>query len=159
MTVPTPRAFERTCDAAAESLAHRLNDLKLLYCGDQDDGGAYHMSLERTVRGSAGKIRHGMSDPTTEIVGDPLDKQRPGAQAALRRALERAPKRIQEAENILSSLEGEIRKAMDRLDPAETFEPLRYPITVTQAELADSQSAQDRRRAGSDGAWARGHKG
>lgn len=104
------------------------------------------MSLDRAVRGSAGKITHGMSDPTAEVVGDPLDKKRPGAQAALRKVLERTPKRLAEAENILASAEGDIRRAMDRLDPAETFEPLRYPITTTEAERRESKEAQDRRR-------------
>lgn len=147
MTPPTPRAFTRTCELTAESVLRRLQDLKLLYCGDQDDGGAYQMSLERTMRGSAGKISHGTSDPTLEIVGDPLDPRRPGAQAALRKVLERAPKRLAEAENILSSIEADIRRAMDRLDPAETFEPLRYPITTTEEERQESREAQNRRRA------------
>ncbi len=147
MTPPTPRAFARTCESAADALLQRLADLKLLYCGDQDDGGAYHMSLERAVRGSAGKITHGMSDPTVEIVGDPLDPKRPGAQAALRKQLERAPKRLAEVENVLSGIEKDIRKAMARLDPPETFEPLRYPITTTQEERLESKQAQDRRRA------------
>lgn len=146
MTLLKPPTFDKVCDSTASDIKRRLDDLKVLYRGDQDDGGAYEMSLERTVRGSAGKISHGVSDPTLEIVGDPLDKQRPGAQAALRRILERAPKRLAEAENILASVEADIRRAMDRLDPAETFEPLRYPITITQDEFAESKAAQDRRR-------------
>lgn len=146
MTLQTPRAFERTCDATAETLLSRLADLRVLYCGDQDDGGAYHMSLERAVRGSAGKISHGMSDPTVEVVGDPLDPKRPGNQAALRKVLEGVPKRLVEAENILSAIEGSIRRAMDKLDPPETFEPLRYPITTTEDERRSSKEAQDRRR-------------
>lgn len=130
-------------------MLRRLADLKLLYCGEQGDNAdsAYSMSLEKAVRGSAGKISHGMSDPTLEVVGDPLDKKRPGAQAALRKVLERAPKRLAEAENILSAVEADIRRAMDRLDPAETFEPIRYPITITQDELRESKDAQERRRA------------
>jgi hypothetical protein len=36
---------------------------------------------------------------------------------------------------------------MDRLDPAETFEPLRYPITTTEAERRESKEAQERRKA------------
>ena len=151
MTLLKPASFERVCDSTADNLRRRLDDLKLLYRGDEDDGGAYEMGLDRTVRGSAGKISHGMSDPTLEIVGDPLDKQRPGAQAALRRVLERAPKRLVEAENILSAIEKDIRHAMERLDPPETFEPIRYPITITQDELAESKAAQDRRRAGGHG--------
>lgn len=149
MTPPTPRTFARTCDATAENMLRRLADLKLLYCGEQGDNAdsAYSMSLEKAVRGSAGKISHGMSDPTLEVVGDPLDKKRPGAQAALRKVLERAPKRLAEAENILSAVEADIRRAMDRLDPAETFEPIRYPITITQDELRESKDAQERRRA------------
>ena len=148
MTVPTPKAFDRVCDDAADQLLRRLADLKRLYRGEDEDGadGAYKMSLERVVRGSAGKISHGMSNPTLEIVGDPLDRQRPGLQTALRKKLEGAPKRIQELDNILASLEGEIRKAMDRLDPPETFELTRYPITVTQAEVQESKEAQQRRR-------------
>ena len=147
MTVPTPKAFTQTCDETGERLLQRLADLRLLYCGDQDDGGAYDMSLDKPRRGSAGKISHGISDPTAEVVGDPLDRLRPGAQAALRKALERAPKRMAEAENILSAIEGEIRKAMDRLDPSMGFEPTRYPITTTIAERQESKEAQDRRRA------------
>jgi hypothetical protein len=104
------------------------------------------MSLERSVRESAGKISHGMSDPTVEVVGDPLDPKRPGAQAALRKKLENAPKRLVEAENILSSIEKDIRHAMDKLDPPERFEPTRYPITTTEAERRESKEAQDRRR-------------
>lgn len=147
MTVPTPRVFDQKCDVAGENILRRLADLKVLYGGDQDDGGAYHMGLARSVRESAGKISHGMSDPTVEVVGDPLDPKRPGAQAALRKVLERAPKRLVEAENILSSIEEDIRHAMDRLDPAETFEPLRYPITTTEAERRESKEAQERRKA------------
>jgi hypothetical protein len=149
VTVATPRVFIEKCDTAGENMLRRLADLKVLYggeLGDPDDNGAYGMSLEQAVRGSAGKITHGMSDPTVAVVGDPLDPKRPGAQAALRKVLERAPKRLVEAENILSSIEKDIRHAMDRLDPAETFEPLRYPITTTEAERRESKEAQDRRK-------------
>ena len=148
MTVPTPRSFSRTCDKTIENITRRINDLRVLYCGELPDNsdGAYAMSLEKSVRGSAGKIHHGMSDPTLEVVGDPLDKRRPGAHAALRKKLESANTRMQELENILTSLEGDIRHAMDRHDPAETFELTRYPITVTREELRESKEAQERRR-------------
>jgi hypothetical protein len=146
VTPPTPRVFNQKCLLAADNILRRLGELRILYGGDDDAGGAYRMSLEQAVRGSAGKISHGMSDPTMAVVGDPLDPKRPGAQAALRKVLERAPKRLVEAENILSSIEKDIRHAMDRLDPAETFEPLRYPITTTEAERRESKEAQDRRK-------------
>lgn len=148
MTLQNPRTFEKTIDETAAKILRRLEDLKRLYCGDSDDGGAYHMGLERTVRGSAGKISHGTSDPTLEVVGDPLDKEgRPGLQAALRKVLDSAPKKLTEAENVLSTLETNIRKAMDRLDPPETFEPTRYPIDTTEAERQQYREAQARRRA------------
>lgn len=146
MTAPTPRVFNQKCLTAADNILRRLGELRLLYCGDDDSGGAYRMSLEQSVRGSAGKISHGTTDPTVAVVGDPLDPKRPGAHAALRKVLENAPKRLVEAENILSAIEKDIRHAMDRLDPPETFEPLRYPITTTEAERRESKEAQDRRR-------------
>lgn len=141
MTAPTPRQFEIDVARTLARLKRHLAELPLLY--EQ----AYGASHDRVVRASAGKITKGRSDPTEQIVGDPLDPLRPGAQAAIRRALERAPKKLAELENEVLSIEREISRTLDRLDPAPGFEPLRFPVSASNADLDESRAAQARRRA------------
>jgi hypothetical protein len=66
-------------------------------------------------------------------------------QAAIRRVLEQAPRRVIEAENSLKALEKQLVGVMDRLDPREGFEQLRYPRTASESELVDAREAQRRR--------------
>lgn len=140
MTAPTPRQFDLAVALALVHIRQRLADLPELYAR------AYGASHERVVRDSAGKISRGsVSDPTTEIVGDPRDRQRPGRQRAIRATLEAAEGHLADAENAIAAIEASILRAMDRLDPHEGFELPRYPITVSRAELEESQAAQARR--------------
>lgn len=139
MTAPTPRQFELAIAQTLARLRRHMAELPEIY------ERAYGASHDRVVRASTGKITKGRSDPTEQIVGDPLDAQRPGAQAAIRRALERAPKKLAELENDLVSIEREISRAMDRLDPAQGFEPLRFPVSATNADLDEARAAQERR--------------
>lgn len=142
MTAPTPRAFDRSAKAAIARVRRELADLDDLYAT------AYDAGHTTAVRGSAGKIAvGGVNDPTGVIVGDPLDPRRPGAQAGLRRSCERASRKLAEIENMAASIRPELQRSLDRLDPRETFEPTRYPVSVTNAELEESRSAQRRRDA------------
>lgn len=141
MTAPTPRQFNMALDQSLTRIRQRLAELPELY------EVAYQASGWKVVRDSAGKISRGsVSDPTAEIVGDPRDPQRPGRQRAIRAALEAAEGHLADAENSLGAIESSIMKAMDRLDPRETWEPTRYPITVTHEELSVSYAAQVRRK-------------
>lgn len=146
MTAPTPRQFDAAVAQTLARLRQRLEDLPELYLR------AYGAGHERVVRDSVGKITKGsVATPTEQIVGDPLDPLRPGAQAAVRRACERAPRHLADAENALGAIEREIFRALDRLDPHEGFAQLRYPITVTQAELEEAKAAQQRRHERGEG--------
>ena len=140
MSAPTPRQFEAELARSLARISQRMADLPALYRW------AYGASSDRVVRDSAGKItKGGVADPTGQIVGDPLDPQRPGAQRRIRKTLEDAGGHLAAAENAITAIEREIGLAMDRLDPREGFEQLRYPITVSRADLEDSHAAQARR--------------
>ena len=107
---------------------------------------AYLAAGWQVGRENIGKIsRGGVSKPLEGIVGDPLDPRRPGRQAAIRKKLENAEKQLEIAINVVDDIAKDIGKAMDRLDPPETFDQLRYPISVTQDELGERHEAQQRR--------------
>jgi hypothetical protein len=143
MTALRPDQFDKLLAQHRHGIERKLADLGKAY---RD---AYGASLERVVRENAGKVMSGgASDPTATITGDPLDPQRPGIQAAIRRTLEAAPKSLTDAENTIASVEAKIAKAMDRLDPREGFEAMRYPISVSHADLEESRAAQERRMNG-----------
>jgi len=140
VTAARPEKFNRELAASLAKMKRLMSDLPTLYAW------AYNASSERVVRESVGKIHSGaVSTPTEQIVGDPLDRRRPGAQARIRAALESAPGQLANAENALVELERRIMAAMDGLDPHERPEPMRYPISVSQAELDDAKAAQKRR--------------
>lgn len=142
MTAPTPRQFDQAVALSLSRIRGRLAELPELYAV------AYEASGWKVVRDSAGKISRGsVSDPTAEIVGDPRDPQRPGRQRAIRAALEGAEGQLANAENSLGEIERRILKAMDGLDPRETWEPTRFPITVTHQEMEVFYAAQVRRKA------------
>jgi hypothetical protein len=56
-------------------------------------------------------------------------------------------KQLTVAENVVTDIIKDIEAAMSRLDPPETFDQLRYPISVTHDELDDRHAAQERRLA------------
>jgi hypothetical protein len=139
VTAPKPEDFERLLDQVLGQAARWRTDLAKEYRW------AYGASHERVVREGVGRSS-GPSDPTASVVGDP----RPGAnriagQAAIRRVLEQAPRRVIEAENALKALEKQLVGVMDRLDPREGFEQLRYPRTASESDLTDAKEAQRRR--------------
>lgn len=146
MTAQRPDQFARSVQRTRIHLDSQLRQLVELYRI------AHDASLERVVRESAGKVMSGSaSDPTAAITGDPLDKLRPGIQAAIRRTLERAAKQLAELENSVHAIEREIAKSLDRLDPKDGFDPLRYPISVSNADLDELQAAQQRRKERGEG--------
>jgi hypothetical protein len=141
MTAPTPRQFQLKIAQTHARIKHQLSELPDIY------ERAYNASAWQVGRESVGKIaRGGISKPLEGIVGDPLDKRRPGRQAAIRRKLEEAEKHLADAESAIATIEREINKAMNRLDPPETFEALRNPISIMKDELEDLLEAQVRRR-------------
>ena len=148
MTAPTPRQFEKMIEQTRKGMNRRLDELLEVYMGEH---GAYETSHERVVRENAGKVMSGgASDPTAGIVGDPLDRERPGLQRAIRKQLEDVEGTLSAAENMINGITVKITKAMDRLDPREGFEALRYPISVSQAQLEESKQAQERRKTRGD---------
>lgn len=140
MTAPTPRQFELKLIEAHVRMTQKLRDLPNVYAR------AYLAAGWQVGRENIGKIsRGGISKPLEGIVGDPLDPRRPGRQAAIRKKLENAEKQLTVAENVISDIAKDIETAMSRLDPPETFDQLRYPISVTQDELGERHEAQQRR--------------
>lgn len=141
MTALTPARFKRQVVETRERILAELADLPELY------ERAYYASHTQAGRGQGGKIsRGGHSDPTLQVLGDPLDKKRSGAQAAIRRTLERAPRTLAEMESQAIAIERSISKAMDRLDPPPGFDALRFPVSASPADLEESREAQRRRR-------------
>ncbi len=140
MTAPTPRQFQMEIAESHARIKASLAGLPHVY------ERAYLAAGWQVGRESVGKIsRGGISKPLEGIVGDPLDPRRPGHQAAIRKQLERANKQLAVAENVISDIAKDIERAMDRLDPPETFNQLRYPISVTHDELDERHAAQQRR--------------
>lgn len=141
MAAPTPREFERQTAATLARVRRELRDAAAVYRT------AYASGHVNAVRGDGGRGAPGAADPTLAVVGDPLDPRRPGAAAGARRACERAARRVVEVENLVGSLVPDLQSALDRFDPREGFEPVRYPVSITRAELDESRAAQERRRA------------
>lgn len=139
MAVLRPDQFDQVVEQTRRVIDGRLASLRKEYRE------AYEASHRGIVREGAGHVASGPSDPTAQITGDPLDKLRPGLQASIRRTLESAPKRLAEADSLVASIEPRIASAMDRLDPRERPEPLRYPRTASATDLAESKAAQQRR--------------
>lgn len=140
MTAVTPKRFETFLDETLERVREEFALLPELY------ERAYLASHSQAVRTSAGKItRGGHADPTEQIVGDPLDPKRPGVQAKIRHALERAPTRLADVENTAKSIEKSINSAMNRLDPHETFAPSHFQRPANQADIAEAEAAKRRR--------------
>ncbi len=140
MTAMTPARFNRVLSESFANLKRLYEELPEVY------ERAYLASHSQSVRAEGGKVMTGRSDPTEQIVGDPLDPKRPGAQAAIRRQLEVAPRKLAQAENSVSSIERTVQTAMDRLDPRAGFEALRFPRTASDVDLEESASAKERRK-------------
>lgn len=141
MTAMTPARFNRVVSESFANMKRLYEELPAMY--EQ----AYLASHSQAVRAEGGKVMTGRpSNPTEQVVGDPLDAKRPGAQAAIRRQLEGAPKKLAMAENSVSAVEKTIAAAMDRLDPRAGFEALRYPRTASDADLEESAAAKERRK-------------
>ncbi len=142
MTAPKPDAINQTVVAFYAAMGKRLRILIAEY------EWAYGASGQRVVRDNAGKITQGAtSDPTAGIVGEVIrtPESNIGHQAAVRRVLERVPRKLAEAENAVNAIEKELLSAMDRLDPREGFDPLRYPVSVSNEELERLHAAQRER--------------
>lgn len=141
MTAPTPRQFDIILAQAHARITDEMKQLPELYSL------AHGASVWKVSREQGGKIsRGGVSKPTEAIVGDPRDPRRPGAQAGIRKALERAEKHLADAENAVVAARVDIEKAMDRLSPRETFVHERTPFSVNKAELEVLGEARLRRR-------------
>jgi hypothetical protein len=141
MTAMTPARFERVCAESFANIKALYAELPELY------ERAYLASHSQAVRAEGGKVMTGRpSNPTEQVVGDPLDPKRPGAQASIRRTLELAPRKLANAENSVSSIEKAVSTAMDRLDPRETPVALRFPRTASDADLEESAEAKKRRK-------------
>lgn len=141
MTVQKPEAFDRTVSQSFARITQLYAEMHTLYRS------AYDASLRPRVGESAGKVTASeVSDPTGEVGFDHPAIRRPTPHAAIRRALEACGRHMADAENAMKAAEREILSAMDRLDPREGFEPLRYPVSVSQADLEASREAQARRR-------------
>lgn len=137
----TPARFDRVLAECMANIKRMLEELPEVY------ERAYLASHSQARRAEGGKIMSGgPSNPTEQIVGDPLDAKRPGSQASIRRQLELAPRKLVNAENSISAIEKSVSKAMDRLDPRAGFEALRFPRTASQADLDESAAAQERRK-------------
>lgn len=141
MSVQKPDAFKRSLAQSYARITRLYADLPLQYAS------AYEASLRPRVGESAGKVTASeVSDPTGEVGFDHPAIRRPTSHAGIRRALEGCGRHMADAENSMKAAEREILKAMDRLDPREGFEPLRYPVSVSQADLEASREAQARRK-------------
>jgi hypothetical protein len=139
VTAPKPDDFEKLLDQVLGSVNGYRDRIAKEYRW------AYGASHERIVREGVGRSS-GPSDPTGSVVGDPRPgPDRMGGQAAIRRVLEQAPRRLVEAENSLKALERQLFGVMDRLDPREGFEQLRYPRTASELDLDSAKEAQRRR--------------
>jgi hypothetical protein len=146
VTAPTPRQFEREIAETHARIKKTLAELPGLYSW------AYGASGWQIGRESVGKIsRGGISKPLESIVGDPLDRKHPGAQAGIRRTLERAKTQLADAENSITAIRRDIEKAMNKLDPREVFEPLRYPFSIKEEELKVLHEAKARREGRGNG--------
>jgi hypothetical protein len=142
MTAPTPRQFDLKLVEAHARITAKMRELPDVYAR------AYMAAGWQVGRENIGKIsRGGVSKPLEGIVGDPLDPRRPGRQAAIRKKLEGAEKQLEIAFNVVDDIAKDIERAMARLDPPETFDQLRYPISVTQEELSERHEAKERRMA------------
>lgn len=142
MTAPTPRQFDLKLVEAHARITAKLRELPDVYHR------AYLAAGWQVGRENIGKIsRGGVSKPLEGIVGDPLDPRRPGHQRAIRKKLEEAVAQLVVAENVIGDIAKDIEKAMNRLDPPETFDQLRYPISVTNDELVERLEAKERRLA------------
>lgn len=132
MTALTPRQFERLATETFAAISRLRHQLVKEYAW------AYGAGLDRTVQEQA-KIRSTNPSTPTETIA--------ASKAHVRRSLEEAVKDLTHARQDVEAAHRGIILAMDTLDPSARPEPLRYPRTVTNAELEESRSALDRRRA------------
>lgn len=157
MTVPKPEQFNRSVATSYARIRQRLEDLPQLY---KD---AYLAGETPRVLEGAGKVaRGGVSDEVAVVVGElihtpevrdasnrVLKRAQPiGMHAGIRNVLERIPKRLQECENILATIEQDIWRAMDRLNPPEG-DDIVLPNELDPGDLDEAHAAQlERHRRG-----------
>lgn len=142
MSLPKPDGFNRDIARSYARITRLYADLPLHYAS------AYEAALQPRVGEKAGKVTSSeVADPTGSVGFDHPKADRVSAHARIRRSMERIPRHLADAENALKAAESELLAAMDRLDPKESFQPLRFPVTASNADLEESKAAQARRRA------------
>jgi len=140
LTALRPDQFEKIANRLQASIDAHIRELVDAYAK------AHEAAWSGVVRENAGKVTSGgPADPVAGIVGDPLDRQHPGLQRAIRKELENAPTTLQGADNMISGIAKKIETAMERLSPRETFQPLRFPVSASNADLDEAREAQQRR--------------
>lgn len=140
MTALRPDQFEKVASRLQASIDAHIAELVDAYAK------AHEAAWSGVVRENAGKVTSGgPADPVAGIVGDPLDRQHPGLQRAIRKELENAPTTLQGADNMISGIAKKIELAMERLSPREGFQALRYPRSASDADLEEAREAQQRR--------------
>ena len=149
MTAMTPKQFETVLDVVLGQAAIARHRAQILEAYKWAYGAAHERTSVETVGGNPGP-----ADPTAAIVGDsrPAAGERLVGQAAMRRTLERAPKRLVEIDNELRGVERALTSTLEKLRGAPAqFDPLRYPISVTREDLEAAREAQQRRMAAGEG--------
>lgn len=132
MTSPTPLEFGRQLDELS-----RLTTKKSLGSLLENYGHAHNAGHERTVQEQARIRSTNPSTPTESIAA---------SKASIRRECERADRLVRDSIANLEAANRRLMAALNSLDPPVTPEPLRYPRTVTNAELEESRGARERRR-------------
>jgi hypothetical protein len=141
VSLPKPDAFNRDISHSFARMTRLYADLRLHYAS------AYEASLQPKVGEKAGKVTSSeVPDPTGSVGFDHPKADKVSAHARIRRAMERIPRHLADAENALKAAESELLSSMDRLDPREGFTPLRFPVTASAADLEESKAAQARRK-------------
>lgn len=133
MTAPTPAQYERLLDELFSVSSSRRWRKVLLESYKWTVG----PSLERAVVEEA-KIRSTSPNTPVETIA--------ASKAHIRRAQDRATRNVNHA---ISDLRDAIRacdQALETLDPPARPEPLRYPRTVSNAELEEARDARERRK-------------
>jgi hypothetical protein len=99
----------------------------------------YRAAYDRTVAEEV-KVRGSGNDPTGSLVSSVSKARARSACTDATELLKDALADLRHAENVLL-------RALDRQDPAESFEALRYPRTATREDLRHAAEAQERRQA------------
>lgn len=99
----------------------------------------YRAATDRTVAETV-KVAASRSDPTGDLVASASKNE-------MRRACAKAHEKVLDAKARLLAAEELLLITLDRTDPKERPELLRYPITVSEADKREAREAKARRAA------------